>query len=205
LHYGSGHHYNAKVKISETEYIDVIINKVMLLYHEDKKLMLTHYKKTVTRDSAFDWEDEETFIETFSSEYSLNFDENAELEEPKEPLTDLEKFLKVRTDSENRMAKKYDNFTFNEDPFVRPFDDNCTESHLEPMHLDDAMGIINKEGKEILDDESWFTNSGMMTKGDGYFYVPDNDKIWECKPDTIEYNMILAARPLMEKRAFENG
>jgi hypothetical protein len=127
LHYGSGLHYNTKIMISETEYIDVIINKVMLLYHEDKKLMLTHYRKAVTRDSAFDWEDEETFIETFSTEYSLNFDEKAELNLPKLDLTDLEKFWQVRTDSENAMAKKYNNFTFDDDPFVRPFDDdNCT-------------------------------------------------------------------------------
>jgi hypothetical protein len=76
------------------------------------------------------------------------------------------------------------------------------------MDLDDAMGILKEDGTEVLDDdglETFITKSGMLTSGDGYFYVPDDDKIWDCKPDTIEYNMFLAARPLMEKRAFENG
>jgi hypothetical protein len=55
--------------------------------------MLTHYRRAVTRDSAFDWEDDFTFIETFSTEYSLNWDERAEMNEPSQTnMTDFEKF-----------------------------------------------------------------------------------------------------------------
>ena len=132
-------HYNTKIRVSETEYIDVIVNKVMLLYDVNKKLMLTHYKGSTTRDSKFDWEDDETFIETFSTEYSLYFNEKKDFDKPPEKeMTELEKFLLLRTDSENKMVKKYDNFTFDEPPFV-----DVDTSELLPHELHPAMGVLD--------------------------------------------------------------